>query len=56
MKLPETQRSIRVALPEPLYQELKSYCKSHGELSQLVRSLLIKYLKEANDNGNGNRS
>ena len=49
MKSPETQRSIRVALPEELYIDLKNYCKSHGELSQLVRSLLVKHLKQMKD-------
>jgi len=46
MKSPTTQRSIRVAMPEELYESLKRYCVSHGEISQLVRSLLIKYLAQ----------
>ena len=39
------QRSIRIALPEELYEELKRTCQDHGDLSKLVRQLLIKYLK-----------
>ena len=42
---PKKQRSIRVALPEVLYEKLKVECQEHGDLSKLVRQLLIKHLK-----------
>jgi hypothetical protein len=45
VKSPETQRSIRIAMPEELYQELKDECPEHGQISQLIRKLLIKHLK-----------
>jgi len=41
---PKKQRSIRIALPEALYEKLKAECLDHGDLSKLVRQLLIKYL------------
>ena len=49
MKSPDTQRSIRIAMPEALYQELKKECEEHGEISQLIRKLLIKHLKSLSD-------
>ena len=39
------QRSIRVAMPESLYQKLKRETPDHGSLSQLVRKLLEKHLE-----------
>lgn len=46
------QRSIRIALPHDLYDKLKEECPEHGDLSRLVRDLLIKHLaklSEANE-------
>lgn len=38
------QKSIRVVLDEGLYQAIKKQYPEHGELSQLVRKLLIKHI------------
>lgn len=38
------QRSIRVAMPEALYEKLKAVTPSHGDISKLIRDLLLKYL------------
>jgi metal-responsive CopG/Arc/MetJ family transcriptional regulator len=38
------QRSIRVAMPEPLYQKLKAVAPEHGDVSKLIRDLLLKYI------------
>jgi len=38
------QRSIRVAMPEVMYEKLKAVAPEHGDVSKLVRDLLLKYL------------
>jgi len=38
------QRSIRVAMPESLYQKLKAVAPEHGDVSKLIRDLLLKYI------------
>ena len=38
------QRSIRVAMPEVLYQKLKAAAPDHGDVSKLIRDLILKYL------------
>lgn len=43
------QKSIRIVLPEALYNRLKEECPDHGDLSKLVRRLIIKYLKDIHD-------
>ena len=40
----EPQKSIRVVLPLTLYTKMKVECQDHGEISRLIRKLLIKYL------------
>ena len=42
--LKDGQKSIRVVLPEHVYERLKNECPSHGDMSKLIRQLLIKYL------------
>jgi hypothetical protein len=42
--LRDGQKSIRIVLPAILYERLKAECPDHGDLSKLVRKLLIKYL------------
>lgn len=39
------QKSVRVVLPEDLYNQLKKECPDHGDLSKLVRKLIIKHLE-----------
>ena len=41
------QRSIRVAMPEALYEKLKGIAPEHGDISKLIRDLLLKYLAAA---------
>lgn len=38
------QRSIRIAMPEAMYQKLKEVAPEHGDVSKLVRDLLLKYI------------
>ena len=38
------QRSIRVAMPEAMYEKLKVVAPTHGDISKLVRDLLLKYI------------
>ena len=38
------QRSIRIAMPEAMYQKLKAVAPEHGDISKLVRDLLLKYI------------
>ena len=38
------QRSIRIAMPEAMYQKLKAVASEHGDISKLVRDLLLKYI------------
>lgn len=38
------QRSIRIAMPEALYEKLKAAAPEHGDLSKLIRDLIIKFL------------
>lgn len=38
------QRSIRIAMPEAMYQKLKAIACEHGDISKLVRDLLLKYI------------
>jgi len=38
------QRSIRIAMPEAMYEKLKLVAPEHGDLSKLVRDLLLKYM------------
>ena len=33
-------------MPEELYEELKNECPEHGQISLLVRQLLIKHLSK----------
>lgn len=42
--LRDGQKSIRIVLPANLYERLKKECPDHGDLSKLVRKLLVKYL------------
>ena len=39
------QKSIRIVLPANLYERLKKECPDHGDLSKLIRKLLVKYLQ-----------
>jgi len=41
----EKLKSIRIILPLELYDELKSKCTDHGDISKLVRRMLRAYLK-----------
>ena len=41
----ENSKSLRVVLDLDLYQELKSKCIDHGDISRLVRYLLREWLK-----------
>ena len=36
-------------MPEALYEELKIECPEHGQISQLIRKLLLKHLKSLQD-------
>ena len=41
----ETQaKPIRIVIPDELYKRLKAECRDHGDISKLVRKLLVKYL------------
>lgn len=31
-------------MPEPMYQKLKAVAPDHGDISKLVRDLLLKYI------------
>ena len=41
----ENSKSLRVVLDLALYEELKSKCIDHGDISRLVRYLLRDWLK-----------
>jgi hypothetical protein len=43
------QKSMRVVLPEALYNRLKRECPDHGDISKLIRKLLIKHLEQLRD-------
>lgn len=43
------QRSIRVAMPEALYEKLKRIAPEHGDISTLIRDLLLKHLAACED-------
>jgi hypothetical protein len=43
--LKEGQKSVRVVLPDDLYALLKKECPDHGDMSKLIRKLLIKHLE-----------
>lgn len=45
------QRSIRVAMPEVMYQKLKLIAPDHGDISRLVRDLLLKHLEQYDGSG-----
>ena len=38
------QRSIRIAMPEAMYIKLKLVAPEHGDISKLIRDLLLKYI------------
>ena len=40
---PETQKSLRIVIPLELYSRVKEACPEHGQISQLVRALLLKH-------------
>jgi hypothetical protein len=43
--LRDGQKSIRIILPAALYERLKKECVDHGDISKLIRKLLVKYLQ-----------
>ena len=43
--LKDGQKSLRVVLPDDLYNRLKKECPDHGDMSKLIRKLLIKHLE-----------
>lgn len=47
--LRDGQKSIRIILPKALYERLKKECVDHGDISKLIRKLLIKHLKSIED-------
>ncbi len=49
----ESQKSIRVVLPLTLYTKMKAECQDHGEISRLIRKLLIKYLSNLEPQNGG---
>lgn len=52
--LKEGQKSVRVVLPDDLYALLKKECPDHGDMSKLIRKLLIKHLEGLQEE-HGNR-
>lgn len=42
----ETQKSMRVVLPLPLYEAVKARCLNYGDMSKLARHLLREWLKD----------
>ena len=40
------QKSLRVVLPDKLYEQLKKECPDYGDMSKLIRKLLTKYLDD----------
>jgi hypothetical protein len=48
-QLKNGQRSVRIVLPDAVYNRLKRECPDHGDLSKLVRRLIIKYLISITD-------
>ena len=43
----DKQRSIRVVISTELYNKIKLNYPEHGQMSQLVRSLLTKHLENS---------
>lgn len=41
----EAQKSIRIVVPLSLYEMVKEECMDHGDISRLVRRLLVKHLE-----------
>jgi hypothetical protein len=41
----EGQKSVRVVLPITLYNKVKKECRDHGDISKLVRKLLVKHFE-----------
>jgi len=41
------QKSVRVVLPEEMYNRLKRITQDHGDISRIVRSLLRQFIKKA---------
>jgi hypothetical protein len=41
----EGQKSVRVVLPQSMYDKLKVECPDHGDMSKLIRTLLRKHLR-----------
>lgn len=39
----EVQKSLRIVIPLDLYAQVKVACPEHGQISQLVRALLMKH-------------
>ena len=50
-KLKADQKSMRIVLPEALYDKLRIETPEHGDISKLIRRLLIKYLDSVADEG-----
>ena len=44
-KSKEAQKSIRIVVPSSLYDRIKEECMDHGDISRLVRRLLVKHLE-----------
>jgi len=45
----EIQKSLRIVIPLELYAQVKLACPEHGQISQLVRALLIKHFLQLAD-------
>jgi metal-responsive CopG/Arc/MetJ family transcriptional regulator len=43
------QKSLRIVIPEALYNRIKMECTEYGDISKLIRQLLIKYLEQLRD-------
>jgi hypothetical protein len=43
--LRDGQKSIRIILPKALYDRLKKECVDHGDISKLIRKLLLRHLE-----------
>lgn len=48
----DIQKSLRVVLPLDLYDKVKAACPEHGQISQLIRALLSKYLSQVMESEN----
>ena len=44
--LKDGQKSMRVVLPVEIYNRLKKECPDHGDMSKLVRKLIVKHLEQ----------